>query len=52
MSQSVEESIDEMALLTSEQKDWCDTNDCFDDEAGHETTPSGFKCGCGPNVDN
>ena len=52
MSQSVEESIDEMALLTSEQKDWCDTNDCFDDEAGHETDPPGCECGCAPTLNS
>ena len=52
MSQSVEESIDEMALLTSEQKDWYDTNDCFDDEAGHETDPAGCDCGCAPTLNS
>ena len=52
MSQSVEESIGEMALLTSEQKDWCDVNDCFDDEAGHEPDPPGCECGCGPTLDS
>ena len=52
MSQSVEESIDEMALLTSEQKDWCDVNDCFDDEAGHETDPTGCECGCAPTLNS
>ena len=52
MSQSVEESIGEMALLTSEQKDWYDTNDCFDDEAGHETDPPGCDCGCAPTLNS
>lgn len=52
MSQSVEESIDEMALLTSEQKDWCDVNDCFDDEAGHETDPTGCECGSAPTLNS
>ena len=52
MSQSVEESIGEMALLTSEQKDWCDVNDCFEDEAGHEPDPPGCECGCGPTLDS
>ena len=52
MSQFVEESIDESHLLTSEQKDWCDDNDCFDDEAGHEIDPPGCECGCAPMLNS
>ena len=52
MSQSVEESIDEMDVHSSAQAHKSDGSHGSDDEAGHETTPSGFKCGCGPNVDN
>ena len=52
MSQPVEESIGEMALLTPEQQDWCDVNACFDDEAGHEIDPPGCECGCAPTLNS
>ena len=51
MSQSVEESIAEMAVHISTQAHESDGIRGTNDEAGHETTPSGCECGCGPNVD-
>ena len=51
MSQSVEENIAEMAVHISTQAHESDGIRGTNDEAGHETTPSGCECGCGPNVD-
>ena len=33
MSRWSEESISEWALLSPEQQDWCEVNQCFEDEA-------------------
>lgn len=50
MSRWSEESISEWALLSPEQQDWCEVNQCFEDEAGPETDPQGCDCGRAPHL--